>query len=94
MENSETEILTNSLVRLERRRKIENVNNLTFLDLVCLTLFDQKEIVSLSRMVRSEMVGLVAGSNLEEMASSEHLKKTKKAKMNMVSSVRAVLGVW
>ncbi len=40
------------------------------------------------------MVGLVAGSNLEEMASSEHLKKTKKAQMNMVSSVRAVLGVW
>ncbi len=39
LENSETEILANSL---ERRRKIENVNNLTFLDLVCLTLFDQK----------------------------------------------------
>ncbi len=49
--------------------------------------------VSLSRIVRSEMVGLVAGSNLEEMASSEHLK-TQKPKMNMVSSVRAVLGVW
>ncbi len=67
------EILANGLVRLERRRKIENVNEMTFLDLVCLTLFDQKG-VSLSRMVRSEMVGLVAGSNLEEMASSEHLK--------------------
>ncbi len=40
------------------------------------------------------MVGLVAGSNLEEMASSEHLKNPKKAKMNMVLSVRAVLGVW
>ncbi len=25
-------------------------------------------------MVRSKMVGLVAGSNLEEMASSKHLK--------------------
>ncbi len=36
--------------------------------------------VSLSRMVRSEMVGLVAGSNLEEMASSEHLKNPQKAK--------------
>ncbi len=47
--------------------------------------------VSLSRIVRSEMVGLVAGSNLEEMASSEHLK-TPKPKMNMVSSVWAVLG--
>ncbi len=51
--------------------------------------------VLLSRLVSSEMVGLVAGSNLEEMASSEHLKKKKKkGKMNMVSSVRAVLGVW
>ncbi len=50
--------------------------------------------VSLSRMVRSEMVGLMAGPNLEEAVSSEHLKNPKKAKMNMVSSVRAVLGVW
>ncbi len=50
--------------------------------------------VSLSRMVRSEMVGLMAGSNLEEVVSSEHLKNPKKAKMNMVSSVRAVLGGW
>ncbi len=64
MENSETEILANGLVRLERRMKIKNVNELTFLDLVCLTLIE-KEMVSLSRIVRSEMVGLVAGSNLE-----------------------------
>ncbi len=39
--------------------------------------------VSLSRMVRSEMVGLMAGSNLEEAVSSAHLKNPKKAKMNM-----------
>ncbi len=93
MENSEAEILANGLVRLERRRKIKNVNKVTFLDLVCLTLLLKKEMGSLSRIVRSEMVGLVAGSNLEEMTSSEHLK-TQKPKMNMVSSVRAVLGVW
>ncbi len=92
MENSEAKILANGLVRLDRRREIENVNEVTFLDLVCLTLIDQKEIVLLSRMVRSEMVGLVAGSNLEEMASSEHPKT--QTKMNMVSSVQAVLGVW
>ncbi len=42
LENSETEILANGLVRLERRMKIKNVNEVTFLDLVCLTLFDQK----------------------------------------------------
>ncbi len=48
--------------------------------------------VSLSRTVRSEMVGLMAGSNLEEVVSSAHLKNPKKAKINMVSSVRAVLG--
>ncbi len=42
LENSETEILANGLVRLERRRKIKNVNEVTFLDLVCFTLFDQK----------------------------------------------------
>ncbi len=35
-------ILANGLVRLDRRREIENVNEVTFLDLVCLTLFDQK----------------------------------------------------
>ncbi len=50
--------------------------------------------VSLSRMVRSAMVGLMAGSNLEEMVSSEHLKNPKKARMNMASSVWAVLGGW
>ncbi len=50
--------------------------------------------VSLSRMVRSAMVGLMAGSNLEEMVSSEHLKNQKKARMNMASSVWAVLGGW
>ncbi len=50
--------------------------------------------VSLSRIVRSEMVGLMAGSNLEEMVSSEHLKTLKKAKINMASNVCAVLGGW
>ncbi len=50
--------------------------------------------VSLSRTVRSEMVGLMAGSNLEEVVSSAHLKNPKKAKINMESSVRAVLGGW
>ncbi len=35
-------ILANGLVRLDRRREIENVNEMTFLELVCLTLFDQK----------------------------------------------------
>ncbi len=59
--------------------------------LLCLT---KKEMVSLSRMVRSAMVGLMAGSNLEEMVSSEHLKNPKKARMNMASSVWAVLGGW
>ncbi len=91
LENSEAEILANGLVRLERRRKIKNVNEVTFLDLVCLCC-SKREMCSLSRIVRSEMVGLVAGSNLE-MTSSEHLK-TQRPKMNMVSSVRAVLGVW
>ncbi len=38
--------------------------------------------VSLSTTVRSEMVGLVSRSNLEEMMSSEHLRKPKKARMN------------
>ncbi len=42
LENSEAEILANGLARLERRRKIKNVNEVTFLDLVCLTLFAQK----------------------------------------------------
>ncbi len=67
---------------------------MTFLDLVCFACLIKKEMVSLSRMVRSEMVGLMAGSNLEEAVSSAHLKNPKKAKMNMVSSVRAVLGGW
>ncbi len=49
---------------------------MTFFDLVCFTL-TRKEMVSLSRIVRSEMVGLMAGSNLEEMVSSEHLKTRK-----------------
>ncbi len=52
---------------------------MTFFDLVCFTL-TRKEMVSLSRIVRSEMVGLMAGSNLEEMVSSEHLKNQKKLK--------------
>ncbi len=30
------------LVRLDGRREIENINKMTFLDLVCFTLFDQK----------------------------------------------------
>ncbi len=50
--------------------------------------------VSLSRIVRSEIVGLMAGSNLVELVSSEHLKNPKKAQINMASSVRAVLGGW
>ncbi len=50
---------------------------LTWSVLLCLT---RKEMVSLSRIVRSEMVGLMAGSNLEEMVSSEHLKNPKKLK--------------
>ncbi len=50
--------------------------------------------VSLSRIVRSEMMGFMAGSNLEEMVSSDHLNNPKKAKINMASSVRAVLGGW
>ncbi len=43
---------------------------MTFLGLVCFTLFDKKEIVSLSRMFRSEMVELIAVSYLEKMVSS------------------------
>ncbi len=50
--------------------------------------------VSLSSTVRSKMVGLIFGSNLEEMVSSEHLGNTKKARMNMALSVRAVLRGW
>ncbi len=35
---------------------------------------DQKEMVSLLRTDRPEMVGLKSGSNLEEMVSPEHLR--------------------
>ncbi len=66
---------------------------MTFLTWSVLLCLIKKEMVSLSRMVRSEMVGLMAGSNLEAV-SSAHLKNPKKAKMNMVSSVRVVLGGW
>ncbi len=48
--------------------------------------------VSSSSTTRSEIVGWMAGSKLDEMASSEHLRKPKKARINMASSVRA--GVW
>ncbi len=67
---------------------------MTFLTWSVLLCLIKKEMVSLSRMVRSEMVGLMAGSNLEEAVSSAHLKNPNKAKINMVSSVRAVLGGW
>ncbi len=50
----------------------------------------KEEIVSLSSNARSEMVGWMAGSKLDEMASSEHLRKPKKDRMNMASSVWAV----
>ncbi len=50
----------------------------------------KKEIVSLSNNARSEMVGWMAGSKLDEMVSSEHLRKQKKATINMASSVWAV----
>ncbi len=46
--------------------------------------------VSSSSNARSEIVGWMAGSKLDEMASSEHLRKPKKARINMASSVRAV----
>ncbi len=67
---------------------------MTFLTWSVLLCLIKKEMVSLSRTVRSEMVGLMAGSNLEEVVSSAHLKNPKKAKINMVSSVRAILGGW
>ncbi len=35
--NSEAEVLANGLVRLDRRREIEGVNEITFLNLVCFT---------------------------------------------------------
>jgi len=56
--------------------------------LLCLI---RNEIVSLSSTERSEMFGWIFGSNLEVIASSEHLRKPKKARMNMASSVREVL---
>ncbi len=43
--------------------------------------------VSSSSTTRSEIVGWMAGSKLDEMASSEHLRKPKKARINMASSV-------
>lgn len=46
--------------------------------------------VSLSMTDKSEMVGWVLGSNLEVMASSELLRKRKKAKINMASNVQAI----
>ncbi len=50
--------------------------------------------VSSSSTARSEMVGWMAGSKLDDMASSEHLRKPKKARINMASSVRAVWTEW
>ncbi len=46
--------------------------------------------VSSSSTTRSEIVGWMAGSKLDEMASSEHLRKPKKARINMASSVGGV----
>ncbi len=59
--------------------------------LLCLMV---KEMVSSSSTARSGMVGWMAGSKLDEMASSEHLRKPKKARINMASSVRAVWTEW
>ena len=59
--------------------------------LLCLIKY---EMVSLSSTDKSEMVGWTLGSNLEVIASSEHLRKPKKARINMASSVRAVLRGW
>ncbi len=42
--------------------------------------------VSSSSTTRSEIVGWMAGSKLDEMASSEHLRKPKKARINMQGS--------
>ncbi len=50
--------------------------------------------VSSSSTTRSEIVGWMAGSKLDEMASSEHLRKPKKARINMASSVWAVWVEW
>ncbi len=56
--------------------------------------WSKKEMVSLSRMVRSEMVGLTAGSNLEEMVSSEHLKTRKRLKWSWCRVYGRVPGGW
>jgi len=40
------------------------------------------------------MVGLIFGSNLEVITSYEHLRKPKKARVNMALIVRAVLRGW
>ncbi len=50
--------------------------------------------VSSSSTAKSEIVGWMAGSKLDEMASSEHLRKPKKARINMASSVWAVWAEW
>ncbi len=50
--------------------------------------------VSSSSTTRSEIVGWMAGSKLDEMVSSEHLRKPKKARINMALSVRAVWIEW
>ncbi len=50
--------------------------------------------VSSSSTARSEMVGWMIGLNIDVMASSEHLRKPKKARINMASSVRAVWMEW
>lgn len=62
---------------------------MAFFGLICLTLFNQ---IRYGFVVydKSEMVGWVLGSNLEVMASSELLRKPKKAKINMASNVRAI----
>ena len=66
---------------------------MAFFGLICLTLFNQ---IRYGFVVydKSEMVGWIFGSNLEVMASSEHLRKPKKARINIASSVRAVLMGW
>lgn len=55
--------------------------------LLCLI---KKEMVSLSCQVRSDMVGWMVGLKLAVIVSSEHLKKPKKARVNIASRVRAV----
>ena len=47
--------------------------------------------VSLSSTDRSVIVGWIFGLKLDVMVSSEHLRKPKKASMNIASRVRAVL---